>query len=43
MAKTITAAAAAVRAEHLRKQGFQNEKLARKWDRIARKLAKEEA
>lgn len=41
MAKTITYEAAKVRAEHLRKQGIQNAALARKWDRIARKLQKE--
>lgn len=42
MSKKQTAAAAAQRAGHLRKQGLQNEALARKWDRIARKLAKNE-
>ena len=39
MAKKITAESATARAKHLRKQGIQNEKLARKWERIARKLA----
>lgn len=38
MAKTITKEMALVRANHLRKQGIQNEALARKWDRIARRL-----
>lgn len=42
MAKKITAESAAIRAQHLRKQGIQNEKLARKWERIARKVAKTE-
>ncbi len=43
MAKKQTAAAAATRAEHLRKQDpVRNEKLANKWDRIARKVAKNE-
>lgn len=42
MAKKITAESAAVRAEHLRKQGIQNEKLAHKWDRIAKRLANKE-
>lgn len=42
MAKKITAESATIRAKHLRKQGIQNEAIARKWDRIARKLAKEE-
>lgn len=36
-----TSESAANRAALLRIKGFQNEKLARKWDRIARKLAKE--
>ena len=35
MAKKITA----VRAKHLHKQSIQNEKLASKWERIAKKLA----
>ena len=38
MAKGITAEAAALRAEHLRKKGLQNEALAKKWERIARRL-----
>lgn len=40
MAKGKSAEAATLRASHLRKQGLQNEALAKKWDRIARKLAK---
>lgn len=39
MAKKITAEAAAARANHLRQLGSHNNKLANKWDRIARKLA----
>ena len=40
MAKGKSAEAAALRAEHLRKRGLQNEALAKKWDRIARRLEK---
>lgn len=40
MAKEQTSQSATVRANHLRQLGLHNERLAKKWDRIARKLAK---
>lgn len=39
MAKKQTSQAAAMRANHLRQRGFHNDALAKKWDRIARRLA----
>ena len=42
MSKKITAEAALVRANHLRQLGSHNNKMANKWDRIARKLLKKD-